>query len=95
MLSVDEKVAFSKPSIDVLFESAALVYGENLTDFVLTSANNDGTQGARMVKKNGGRVIVQDPDRVQSVLKPKSVIDANLADEIFSLEEIVVYLESL
>src|SRR4051794_23835899 len=60
-LSVDDAVLYSRPSIDVLFESAADVYRERLIAVVLTGANEDGAQGLATVKRLGGYAIVQNP----------------------------------
>ena len=61
-LSVDEPIRFSRPSIDLLFETAAEVYGAGLLCCVLTGANEDGAVGAERVHALGGCVVVQDPD---------------------------------
>jgi two-component system chemotaxis response regulator CheB len=60
-LSRDERVHYSRPSIDVLFESAADVFGEHLCGVLLTGANEDGAAGLRAIHRNGGLTIVQDP----------------------------------
>ena len=56
-LSLDEKVCYSRPSIDVLFKSAADVYGEAILAIILTGANSDGTEGIKYIKKKGGMTI--------------------------------------
>ncbi|MDI7775542.1 chemotaxis protein CheB [Asticcacaulis sp. EMRT-3] len=75
-LSADEPVLFSRPSIDVLFESAADVYGEGLMAVVLTGANEDGAAGARAVAQAGGRVIVQDPQTAFASAMPEAALVA-------------------
>ena len=94
-LSMDEKVNFARPSIDVLFDSAALVYRDGLTAVVLTGANSDGTNGARMVKKYGGVVVVQDPATAEAPVMPQSVIDEGLADSVLALDDVASFLVSL
>lgn len=94
-LSMDEKVSYSRPSVDVLFESAAQAYGAGLTGIVLTGANSDGTAGAKLVKRYGGTVLVQDPATADASMMPRSVLDANLADHIFDLDGVVDYLVSM
>jgi len=91
-LSVDEAVRFSRPSIDVLFESAADAYGKALIGIVLTGANEDGARGAERIKKRGGTVIVQDPKTAEAPVMPQSVIDAVRVDQILRLEEIASFL---
>ncbi len=71
-LSSDEPVNFSRPSIDVLFESAADAYGEGLLAVLLTGANDDGARGLRDICATGGRVIVQDPEEAQARAMPEA-----------------------
>jgi two-component system chemotaxis response regulator CheB len=73
-LSIDEPVHFSRPSIDVLFESAADVYGPSLACFVLTGASEDGARGARAVRDAGGFVIVQAPETAEAPMLPRASI---------------------
>lgn len=86
-LSVDEKVNYSRPSIDVLFESAADVYKEKLIGIILTGANNDGAEGMRIIKQNGGFTIAQDPQDAEFPVMPQSAIDLVEMDRILSLKE--------
>lgn len=65
-LSADELVNYSRPSVDVLFESAADVYGERLLGIVLTGASQDGAAGAEAIERAGGTVVVQRPDCAHS-----------------------------
>ncbi|MEW6136551.1 MAG: chemotaxis protein CheB, partial [Bacteroidota bacterium] len=69
-LTVDEKVNYSRPSIDVLFESAAYAFKGKVIAVVLTGANQDGAAGAALIKKMGGIVIVQDPKTAQVPVMP-------------------------
>ena len=87
-LSTDEPVCYARPSIDVLFESAADVFGDRVLAIVLTGANQDGAQGAAVIKARGGRVIVQDPTTAESAVMPKAVIAATPVDAIVPLESI-------
>jgi len=75
-ISSDEPVLYSRPSIDVLFESAADVFGSGLLAIVLTGANNDGAAGAKTVSASGGQVWVQHPEQAEASMMPKSVLDA-------------------
>lgn len=94
-LSVDMAVAYSRPSIDVLFESAADAYGDRVTGVVLTGANRDGTAGAQRIKKRGGIVVVQDPATAESPVMPKAVIDTVQVDRILPLDKIGPFLVEL
>jgi two-component system chemotaxis response regulator CheB len=86
-LSVDEPVRFSRPSIDVLFESAADEYRAGVLAILLTGANEDGTAGLRRVRETGGYVLVQDPATATRPEMPRAAIRAGLADEVLRLEE--------
>ena len=94
-LSVDEKVEYSRPSIDVLFESAALAYGSGVVGIVLTGANADGARGAAMIKKRGGFVIAQDPKTAESPAMPQAAIEATRVDRILPLDRIGPFLVEL
>lgn len=87
-LSTDSPVEYSRPSIDVLFESAALAYGASLIGVVLTGANRDGARGARVIKDCGGYVIVQDPLTAESPTMPEAALALAEADQVLALEEI-------
>ena len=87
-LTVDEKVNHSRPSIDVLFESAAEVYGSTLIGIILTGASADGANGLKTIKDNGGLTVVQDPDSAESEVMPLSAIEACDVDYVLPLREI-------
>lgn len=74
VLSVDEPVRFARPSIDVLFESAAESLGSSVIGVVLTGANADGSEGAARIKANGGRIIVQEPATAEAPQMPQAVL---------------------
>jgi len=94
-LSVDEAVAHSRPSVDVLFESAADAYGPALIAVVLTGSNQDGARGAREVKERGGFLVVQDPKTAEAPSMPEAAIAAARVDRILPLERIGPYLVEL
>ena len=94
-LSIDEKVNYTRPSIDVLFESAARAYGSHLIAIILTGANNDGAEGLRLVKQKGGLVIVQDPKTAESSYMPTAALQATTPDFVLGLEEIGRWLANL
>ncbi|MBF0106254.1 MAG: chemotaxis protein CheB [Deltaproteobacteria bacterium] len=87
-LSIDAKVSFARPSIDVLFESAADVYAENLIGIILTGANSDGARGLKKIKDAGGTVIVQDPETAHTKAMPLAALALTKADYILPLEKI-------
>lgn len=94
-LSVDEAVAYSRPSIDVMFESAADAYGSGVIGVVLTGANSDGARGADRIKKRGGFVIAQDPKTAESPAMPQAAVDTARVDRILPLERIGPFLVEL
>lgn len=94
-LSVDDAVAYSRPSIDVLFESAAQAYGAGVIAVVLTGANADGAQGSVKVKENGGFVVVQDPSTAEAPSMPEAAIAATRVDRILRLDRIGPFLIEL
>ena len=94
-LNVEEKVCFSRPSVDVLFETASFVYEENLLGVLLTGANGDGAFGMRAIKQHGGITIAQNPDTAEVPEMPQAAIDHGAVDYIFDLERIISYLNGL
>ncbi|HKU38215.1 MAG TPA: chemotaxis protein CheB [Polyangiales bacterium] len=91
-LSIDQPVKFSRPSIDVLFESAAEAYGPGLLGVVLTGANDDGALGACAIRKLGGVLAVQDPQTAESSEMPKAAIRAASPQFVGSVEELASIL---
>ena len=94
-LSSEPPVHFSRPAIDVLFETAADAYSENLTAVVLTGANQDGAAGAKIVEQFGGRVIIQDPDTAEVSVMPEAAAKACKNPHILTLENIQKYILEL
>ncbi len=94
-LSVDDAVNYSRPSIDVMFESAADVYRRRLVGVVLTGANADGSNGLKKIKAIGGLAVVQDPATSHVDYMPKAAIASTKVDHILSLEEIASLLTEL
>jgi two-component system chemotaxis response regulator CheB len=91
-LSSDEPVQFSRPSIDVLFESAADAYGEALVGIILTGANDDGARGLRAIADAGGVVLVQRVDLAYASAMPRAALAACPTAREMTLEEIATYL---
>lgn len=94
-LSIDGRVEHSRPSVDVLFESAADAYRDTLIGVVLTGANNDGARGAASIKMRGGFVVVQDPETAESPVMPRAAIAATRVDRILPLNRIGPFLVEL
>lgn len=94
-LSADERVNFSRPSVDVLFETAAEAYGEKLIGIVLTGANSDGAAGLVKIKKMGGLTIVQSPETAEASAMPRAALAAVKVDHILPLEEIADFINRL
>jgi two-component system, chemotaxis family, protein-glutamate methylesterase/glutaminase len=87
-LSTDEPVSYSRPSIDVLFESAADAYGDRVLAILLTGANHDGSRGLARIRAAGGIAIVQDPDTAESPEMPCAAIAAGAVDRVLPLRDI-------
>jgi two-component system chemotaxis response regulator CheB len=93
-LSIDPPVHFSRPSVDVLFASAADLFRERLLAIVLTGGNEDGAAGAAAVRRLGGRVVVQDPSSARAPAMPQAAL-AQVPDAVvLSLQEIGALLRS-
>ena len=91
-LSIDERVQYARPSIDVLFESAAEAYREHVIGIILTGANEDGAAGLARIKARGGVAIVQDPSCAERRTMPEAALAATVADAVLPLEEIAKFL---
>lgn len=87
-LSCEAQVHFSRPSIDVLMESAADAYGPNLAGIVLTGANADGAQGLARIGRQGGLTVVQDPAGARMGAMPEAAIGLRQPDLILDLKGI-------
>ena len=94
-LSVDEPVNFSRPSIDVLFESAAEVYGSRLLGVILTGASQDGASGLEAVHRAGGVTCVQDPSTAQAPLMAEAAIRRTHVDHVLPLEPLAGLLRTV
>jgi len=94
-LSADEPVNFSRPSIDVLFESAADFYGARLIGIILTGASHDGALGLEAVRCAGGVTIVQEPESAQAPTMAESALKRGPVDHVLSLEQIAGWLRAL
>lgn len=94
-LTSDRLIKHSRPSIDLLFTTAAEVYKEKLIGIILTGASSDGAEGIRDIKKEGGYTIAQDPKTAEYPYMPQSSITIGAIQTILTLEEIKSYLMQL
>ncbi|MCK8491005.1 chemotaxis protein CheB [Spirosoma sp. RP8] len=94
-LDDSEKVNYSRPSLDVTFESAADVFGPDLVGILLSGANADGTQGLVAVKKAGGTTVVQKPETAQTPFMPQQAIANAPIDSILDISELIALVNSL
>lgn len=94
-LSSDELVNYSRPSIDVLFESAADAYGAGLVGMVLTGANEDGAAGLKAVAAAGGLTFVEDPSTAHARPMPEAALRACPVAHVMSLARILEVLKGL
>ncbi|HSV09948.1 MAG TPA: chemotaxis protein CheB [Hanamia sp.] len=94
-LDASEKINFSRPSIDVIFYSAAEVYKENLVCLLLSGSNNDGIEGLKKVKENGGKAIIQNPLSAAVPFMPaQAALNVNI-DKVLEIEDIADYINQL
>jgi two-component system, chemotaxis family, protein-glutamate methylesterase/glutaminase len=94
-LSTDPPVNYARPSIDVLFESAADSYADRAVGILLTGANKDGAAGLAAIRARGGLTVAQDPKTAEAPKMPQAAINADVVDKILPLEEIGPFLARL
>jgi two-component system chemotaxis response regulator CheB len=94
-LSVDPPVLFSRPSIDVLFESVADAFGERAVGVVLTNSSEDCAAGAAAIKRAGGRVYVEDPTSAESPVGPLAVLGRTPVDGVLPVERLATVVADL
>lgn len=93
-LSTEGVVRHSRPSIDVLFETAADAFGSALIAVILTGASDDGARGCLKVKQRGGTVIVQDPLTAECPLMPQSALRSTAVDRVLAVGHVAPQLVS-
>lgn len=91
-LSVEKRVSYSRPSIDVVLETAAETYLHRLLGVILTGANSDGTKGCEVVKHWGGTIFVQDPKEAEFDEMPLSVIKTGKYDMIITIQKLIEFI---
>ena len=94
-LSADEHVQFSRPSIDVLSESAAVAFREKLIGIILTGSNADGSAGISTISKLGGLTIAQDLQEAQYSFMPHSAVETRHVEHVWTLSQIAEYLRKI
>lgn len=94
-LDTSEKVNYSRPSIDVSFESAAEIYKEQLIGILLSGSNSDGTEGLKAIKSQGGTIIVQNPDSADMPFMPNHAIQNTVPDYILNVQQILQFILSI
>jgi two-component system chemotaxis response regulator CheB len=94
-LTTDEPVRYSRPSIDVMFDSAVDTYGMDVVGVVLTGANADGARGLRRVADAGGHAVVQDPETAEVRVMPRSAAKAVPEACVLPLDEIGPHLAAI
>ena len=94
-LDGSEHINYSRPSIDVLFETAAQIYKEKCTAFLLSGANSDGAKGLRMIEEHGGRIIIQDPTQASIRTMPLAGKRETLNPELWNNAQIVSFFNNL
>jgi len=91
-LDFSEKVNFSRPSIDVTFQTAADVFGNTVACLLLSGASSDGTEGLKMVKNRGGLTIVQSPSTAEVAYMPQQAVSAVQIDFIIDAADIPKFI---
>jgi two-component system chemotaxis response regulator CheB len=86
-LSTEGPVHWARPSIDVLFHSAAEVYGEGVIGVILTGASADGSQGIRAIRARGGCALVQDPSDAACDVMPRAALSATSVNHVLGLQD--------
>ena len=94
-LSIDEPVHYSRPSIDVLFDSASDAYGSALVGVLLTGASADGAAGLRAIHDRGGLTVIQHPDTCEAAAMPQAALDLFRPDYVLAPAAIAGLLAEL
>ncbi|MFC0777491.1 chemotaxis protein CheB [Flavobacterium sp. HJSW_4] len=94
-LDTSEKINYSRPSIDVSFESAAEIYGNHLIGILLSGSNSDGTIGLRAIQANGGISVVQNPLSADMPFMPNNAILHTTPDFVLTTDEILQFIKEI
>ncbi|BDU25992.1 MULTISPECIES: chemotaxis protein CheB [unclassified Flavobacterium] len=94
-LDTSEKINYSRPSIDVSFESAAEIYGPDLIGILLSGSNSDGTVGLKAIQAAGGKIVIQNPLSADMPFMPNNAILHTTPDFVLSTEEILEFIKQI
>ena len=94
-LDVSEKINYSRPSIDVSFESASIAFGSKCTAILLSGANADGTAGLKAIQEHGGTVILQNPDNAIMPFMPQNAFLSMTPNYVLEVSEILNYINAI
>jgi two-component system, chemotaxis family, protein-glutamate methylesterase/glutaminase len=94
-LSTEAPVTYARPSIDVLFESAADVYADRVVGVILTGASDDGARGLARIKQCGGLALAQEPATAESPVMPAAAIAAAQVDHVLPIARLAPFLLDL
>jgi two-component system chemotaxis response regulator CheB len=94
-LDSSEKIQFSRPSIDVTFETAADAYGQHVAGLLLSGANSDGSFGLLSIANSGGLTIVQNPDSAEVDFMPRAAIYKTVVDYVISADDLPEFVNRL
>lgn len=91
-LDISEKINYSRPSIDVSFESASEVYQTNLVGILLSGSNSDGTAGIKAIQNAGGIIVIQDPESAEMAYMPNNAIVNVTPDYVLNVQELLDFI---
>ncbi|MBF4485405.1 chemotaxis protein CheB [Flavobacterium sp. CSZ] len=94
-LDISEKINYSRPSIDVSFESASEIYREALIGILLSGSNTDGTYGLKAIKAAGGTIVVQNPTVAEMPFMPHNAILNTSPDFVLNNQEILEFISAI
>ena len=94
-LDISEKINYSRPSIDVSFESASEIYGEALVGILLSGSNTDGTYGLKAIKAAGGTIVVQNPTVAEMPFMPHNAILNTNPDFVLDNQQILEFISAI
>ena len=94
-LSTEGMVKYSRPSIDLTFESASNAFRDKLVGIIVSGANTDGAEGIKKVKERGGYTIVQEPSEATISTMPNGALKIAKIDKVLKIDEIIKFLVAI